>query len=942
MPISLRPCLVWGALSSCLLLLLVPPCSGESTVRHRKARGLALVQVNARSADGRVRVRTAAEAARWTVEETSLDEAGYQSVVSQKSNELMGKFIRRSLGEYGGRILNEAAIEGIVPFYSGVVSTQSFAALVRELSDFPFVDWSGVKHDFEATLRRAREDTAMQRKEQLRTLASAGQAPGAICDLNDAGYSEVSALRDSKQMEIFARRVIAVHGGKLENDGDLRGMVPFYSGEAATQSFPVLVEELGRVPWVSGFRKDGDQEALGATAGLSAEGYNVVARMTSEHALELYFRRVIAAYGANIEDEGALKRAVPYYRNSKSSTYNDFLTELSLGTWVSGFPRSSPAPPNTQTLPAIVPAPEILQMSPTQTPQSSPAPQTTQTSPAVTPAPQILQASPPQTPQSSPAAQTIQTSPAVMPQPPPAATAEAAPTAPQPLPTAPAVAARVSPAATAQVPPVPQTLEPAPAAAAQVQPAPQTLQQATVVAPQVPPAEAPQAAPALQTALASPEQTPLPELQASPFAVASPGKAVVNVTETPERVQRWQVGDPERFSDAGFQKVLAQQNNGLMGKYVRDLLVANHATILDETAFKAFVPKYSGKRDVDVTFEDLLSDLEHSAFVEGAPPPEVGRMVDTVALEAAEAFGPADVDPTEAPPTVEALRRAAAASAATAAAIMTPASAESAPAALGATEPSALPAAQTPASAEPSAAEPASTQPVPESTPAALASSEPSAPEASSAPANASAPPATAAASGAVETPPAAESTSEALLAAPVAESSATEAGATTPEAASSQVSMPTVTAEQVAQVLSQAEPGAAAPAPPAGEAAASEANATPADVPASPAAEIEVATATKAAEPQASAGADASAAAEEAQAATLLSQAEAEVADEDSKEGDASLPEPLEAAAEATATALAASREQSESSPEKADDGWAELWRRVGEVQAESEAMGL
>lgn len=70
-----------------------------------------------------------------------------------------------------------------------------------------------------------------------------------LVDLSEGGYRIVAGFRDAEAMKAFIRRVVEMDGGNVYNDGDLEGLVPFYDGEAATQSFERLRWELQRVSW---------------------------------------------------------------------------------------------------------------------------------------------------------------------------------------------------------------------------------------------------------------------------------------------------------------------------------------------------------------------------------------------------------------------------------------------------------------------------------------------------------------------------------------------------------------------------------------------------------------------------------------------------------------------------------------------------------------------
>jgi len=67
-----------------------------------------------------------------------LDERGYQSIVKLKSNTEMEIFIRRTIADLNLRILNEGALAGMIPFYSGTQDHQSMEKLQLELEEVAY------------------------------------------------------------------------------------------------------------------------------------------------------------------------------------------------------------------------------------------------------------------------------------------------------------------------------------------------------------------------------------------------------------------------------------------------------------------------------------------------------------------------------------------------------------------------------------------------------------------------------------------------------------------------------------------------------------------------------------------------------------------------------------------------------------------------------------
>merc|ERR1719160_631905 len=63
----------------------------------------------------------------------ALDEKGYKAVAKLKSNKEMEAYVRRVLNKLGLHVVDEGALKGVVPYYSGKKSTQSYAKLVEEI-----------------------------------------------------------------------------------------------------------------------------------------------------------------------------------------------------------------------------------------------------------------------------------------------------------------------------------------------------------------------------------------------------------------------------------------------------------------------------------------------------------------------------------------------------------------------------------------------------------------------------------------------------------------------------------------------------------------------------------------------------------------------------------------------------------------------------------------
>mmetsp|Transcript_134813 Transcript_134813/g.219327 ORF Transcript_134813/g.219327 Transcript_134813/m.219327 type:complete len:198 (-) Transcript_134813:55-648(-) len=63
----------------------------------------------------------------------AMDERGYKAVAGLKNDAEMEAFVRRACRFMGMTVLEDAKLQGIIPYYSGVQATQSFENLLLEL-----------------------------------------------------------------------------------------------------------------------------------------------------------------------------------------------------------------------------------------------------------------------------------------------------------------------------------------------------------------------------------------------------------------------------------------------------------------------------------------------------------------------------------------------------------------------------------------------------------------------------------------------------------------------------------------------------------------------------------------------------------------------------------------------------------------------------------------
>lgn len=80
---------------------------------------------------------------------------------------------------------------------------------------------------------------------------------GMDAPLNEIGYKKVAKLKSQPEMETFVKRVISQRKLYIVDEGSLKGLLPYYDGVKAKQSYKALDEEISRAmkkkrnPWLS-------------------------------------------------------------------------------------------------------------------------------------------------------------------------------------------------------------------------------------------------------------------------------------------------------------------------------------------------------------------------------------------------------------------------------------------------------------------------------------------------------------------------------------------------------------------------------------------------------------------------------------------------------------------------------------------------------------------
>lgn len=139
-----------------------------------------------------------------------LTEDGYSMVAKSKSDPEMATFMRRVVASEARTIVDDAALNGIVPFYSGTSAVQNL-------------------DNMKAEIRRGS--------------SWVGLDIGRAAPLSEEGYQQVAARRSNVQMKEFSRRLLSASGSSID-PGSLNGLVPYHSGKVLVQSFEKLKQDL--------------------------------------------------------------------------------------------------------------------------------------------------------------------------------------------------------------------------------------------------------------------------------------------------------------------------------------------------------------------------------------------------------------------------------------------------------------------------------------------------------------------------------------------------------------------------------------------------------------------------------------------------------------------------------------------------------------------------
>ena len=196
-----------------------------------------------------------------------LTQSGYVAIARLRDGEAMAVFIHRVLDKENLVVIDEGRLRGMVPFYDGECATQSYEALVQELRKgrnqgkcshpwlqlanetrtLGFLEVQKQPWNPQSWWNRVFHHSAVESTQPANSTTVNKMNVGTFSTLDNPGYAAVAAAASKIEMEIFVYRLLEREKLRVLDEGALQGMLRFYDGTCATQSFDALVAELHRV-----------------------------------------------------------------------------------------------------------------------------------------------------------------------------------------------------------------------------------------------------------------------------------------------------------------------------------------------------------------------------------------------------------------------------------------------------------------------------------------------------------------------------------------------------------------------------------------------------------------------------------------------------------------------------------------------------------------------
>jgi len=159
-----------------------------------------------------------------TATNVALDESGMRKVAATKDDGEMKVFIRRVAASCNIKITNEGGLNGVVGWFNGKTADATFKELKEAL--------------FKALLAESKHHWA--------DLKNGTDTTGENAPLDMIGYCQVRALRKSREMTKWVRRMVNNMGLKITDSSGFDGMMNFYSEPDDSGSFMKLMAQIKR------------------------------------------------------------------------------------------------------------------------------------------------------------------------------------------------------------------------------------------------------------------------------------------------------------------------------------------------------------------------------------------------------------------------------------------------------------------------------------------------------------------------------------------------------------------------------------------------------------------------------------------------------------------------------------------------------------------------
>mmetsp|Transcript_72420 Transcript_72420/g.132586 ORF Transcript_72420/g.132586 Transcript_72420/m.132586 type:complete len:515 (-) Transcript_72420:150-1694(-) len=182
----------------------------------------------------------------------ALNEKGYRQVVTLQDKDQMKKFLRRVVRSTGLFIAHEHGLDSTATSFSKGKGGHKYADLTEKIAA------AAAEPDSWVTI------TSPHSKVSTRPgpIDEPDLGPGLTAPLNQDGYLQVAELKSSSQMAVFIQRIINRLGFTVKNKYGLQGIVPWFNGENATQSYRALQREIQNTAMTPGQWVTADEPSL--------------------------------------------------------------------------------------------------------------------------------------------------------------------------------------------------------------------------------------------------------------------------------------------------------------------------------------------------------------------------------------------------------------------------------------------------------------------------------------------------------------------------------------------------------------------------------------------------------------------------------------------------------------------------------------------------------